>query len=240
MFTHRHRLSRAILLAPLLSLAALSACTTVPQHAQTHADALVMEQMNTAVQSAADSLALLVRLDRGTAGKTPAAPHVEAGSAYLGDTVATHATPSMAPAMPATAQPQTPLAQAQARTAAQALINYNRQALATRLRLHWDGDTSALLENIASQIGYTYADVGTGTVPDMHISTDNVSAEDALRSAANLIEPSASIHVFLQSRMICLVHAGHPATCPLPTPARESAEAASASSPAVSRSNQAR
>lgn len=211
----------ALLLALSALLAVgLSACSSMPQRSasQAHADGLVMEQMNSAVQSAADSLALLVRLERGTAGSpaTAAPPHAEPGSAYLSATVANHHVPEHVPAMPSAAQPQTPLAKAQAREATQALINYNRQSLATRLKLRWNGDTSDLLRQVASSIGYTYEVSGTGALPEMHIDTTDISAEDALRTIANLIEPSASVHVFLQSRMICLVHAGAPATCPLP------------------------
>jgi hypothetical protein len=184
----------AVLTFSLLALSGCGAQRTRPTTTDTGAGGYVDGQMAQTIDSVDRSLKVLVSLERGDAGSRK--------DGFIGDTVAGAKTPNASgPAMPNKAQPQTDLAQREE----QARLSYNRQALQARVKAQWDGSASELLRTIAQRIDYRYQEVGAATLPDVHLTLKDASAETVLSETANQIKPAGSIRVLTGPRVVCLV-----------------------------------
>lgn len=134
-------------------------------------------KMRTTIDSIDQSLKVLVLLERGDQPARKSPP--------LGYTVAGAAGPYRAPISVATTAPSS--------------------VLDKKVRINWDGSAEQLLASMASQLGMSYAKVGSGTVPRVRIQGKVSTVRDILEQVANQTSSAADVRVDLSTRRIELI-----------------------------------
>lgn len=178
--------------AGILAAAALSACSSFHTKPVIEDDtaAYVDEKVEATVRSIDKSLQTLVVLERGD--EAPRRPGA------LGDTVA-----GGTPAKPPIAVRPSDGGATRAR------MDYNRGALATRVRLQWDGPAVELISQLGRSINYGVQTQGSNLgALSVSIRVEDATVEEVLRQVARQIEGKADIQVETVSRTLHVVRRG--------------------------------
>lgn len=178
----------------LLSLAALSGCSTLhadgkytSREQPTTPPGFVQQEMNETISSIERSLRVLVELERGDEGPRNPNP--------IGTTVAGAVTDKKATVpMARQAHPDTPAGQQ--RIAEQRAASF--RDLETRIKLKWTGDADELLRELSKRIGFSYS--GGVTTQVVTVDFKDATVREVLSEVARQVNTVADVKLDVAKR----------------------------------------